>query len=129
MSRYYMKKELKLTFEETIKKTKDALEKEGFSVLTEIDVRAVIKRKLGRDFKKYAILGAFEPTYAYEAMIDEIDIGVLFPCNIVVYENKDKGSTVSAIDPISVMGITENLPLKGAAKEMRDRLERSLVGL
>ncbi|RMF85115.1 MAG: DUF302 domain-containing protein [Nitrospinota bacterium] len=112
-----------LPYEEAVEKTKTALQKEGFGVLTEIDVKETLKKKLNADFRKYVILGACNPPLAYQALQTELDIGLLLPCNVIVYE-EDGGSVVSAIDPIAALRITENPALEDLAREVYERLER-----
>jgi uncharacterized protein (DUF302 family) len=107
---------------------KDALKGEGFGVLTEIDVRDTLKQKLGVDFRRYDIIGACNPPLAYGALEREIDIGLLLPCNVIVYEEEDGGGcVVAALDPEVMMGVTGNPALQTVAVEARTRLERALL--
>ena len=119
---YGILKKVACSYEETVGKTRETLASEGFGVLTEIDVKATLKKKLDRDFRKYIILGACNPVYAYKALTAEIDLGLLLPCNVIVYENDEGGATVSAIDPVVAMGMVENAALEEVAKEVRAKL-------
>ena len=115
-----------LSYEEAVEKTKAALQKEGFGILTEIDVKETLKKKLNADFRKYVILGACNPPLAYQALQKELDIGLLLPCNVIVYE-EEGGSVVSAIDPVAALRIAENPALEELAREVYTRLERVLA--
>ena len=88
---YYFNKIVEMTFEETIDKVTEELKKEGFGVLTEIDVKAALKKKIDVDFRKYRILGACNPSYAYKALLAEDKIGTMLPCNVIVQEKEDAG--------------------------------------
>ena len=114
------------SYEETLTATRDALKVEGFGVLTEIDVRETLKQKLGVDFRRYDIIGACNPPLAYRALGEELDIGLLLPCNVVVYEVSTGGCVVAALDPVQMMGFTSNQALAPVAAEARQRLERAL---
>jgi uncharacterized protein (DUF302 family) len=119
---YGYKKQVELSYEEAVKKTKDELQKEGFGVLTEIDVKATLKKKLNVDYDKYIILGACNPGFAYRALQAEKDVGLLLPCNVIVYE--DQGKTfVSAILPSVAMGAVENETLKNLAMDVETKLK------
>ena len=119
---------LNLPYEQALQKTTDALKAEGFGVLTEIDVQATLKQKLDVDFRKYRILGACNPTLAHQALTNELEIGLLLPCNVIVYED-DGGSVVSIVDPIAMLNVTENPALESVAREARSRLERVITAL
>jgi uncharacterized protein (DUF302 family) len=121
---YYMTKKVDSSFEETLEKTIAALREQGFGVLTEIDVQGTLKKKLDVEFRKYRILGACNPPFAYEALQAEDKIGVLLPCNVIVQETSEGGVEVSAMDPAGAMGMIDNLDLKGIAEQVRDRLQR-----
>jgi uncharacterized protein (DUF302 family) len=105
---YYFNKIVEMTFEETIDKVTEELKKEGFGVLTEIDVKAALKKKIDVDFRKYRILGACNPSYAYKALLAEDKIGTMLPCNVIVQEKEDGRVEVAAIDPIASMQAVEN---------------------
>ncbi|MFX1534443.1 MAG: DUF302 domain-containing protein [Promethearchaeota archaeon] len=125
---YGYKKELNLTFEETISKVTAELKKEGFGVLTEIDVKATLKEKLDVDFEDYRILGACNPPFAYKSLLAERDIGLMLPCNVIVY-TQDEKVFVSAFRPTIGMEITENEQLKEIALEVEEKLKRVIDSL
>lgn len=125
---YGIKKEVTSSYEEAIEKVKEALSKEGFGVLTEIDVKATLKKKLDVDFDKYIILGACNPNFAYQALQSEQDIGLLLPCNVIVYEKQNK-VYVNAIDPSVAMNFVENDKLSIIANEVRERLVNVIYNL
>lgn len=129
MSKYGISKSVKYGYEETVEKTRQALAKEGFGILTEIDVKATLKKKLDKDFRKYVILGACNPPYAYQALSSELEIGLLLPCNVIVYENGNGGTTVSAIDPIIAMSFVVNSEVETVAKEIKAKLEHVIDSL
>ncbi len=110
--------------DEAIKRTTDALKQEGFGVLTTIDVTATLKNKIGADFKPYVILGACNPNLAYRALQTEEEIGLLLPCNVIVYDNEDGTSRVSIMDPIQMMGFVKNPALDPVADDAATRLRR-----
>ncbi len=120
---YAFRVKLNLPYEQAIEKVTAALKEEGFGVLTEIDVKATLKKKINQDFRKYIILGACNPSLAYQALNTELEIGLLLPCNVIVYED-DGGSVVSIVDPITMLGVVENPDLEPIAREARARLER-----
>jgi uncharacterized protein (DUF302 family) len=116
-----------LPYEEAVELTRAKLADEGFGVLTEIDVRATFKKKLDVDFRPYIILGACNPPLAHQALSGELDIGLLLPCNVIVYQGDDPGeSTVSAIDPVVQLGVTGNDEIGPLAEEVKSRLVRVL---
>ena len=114
---------LEVPYEEAVEKVTAALKDEGFGVLTEIDVKATLKKKLDADFRKYAILGACNPPLAHRALSTELEIGLLLPCNVIVYE-EDGGSVVSIVDPLSMLGVVQSPELQPVADEAGARLER-----
>lgn len=127
---YGIRRELALPFEQAIDKTRVALQQQGFGVLTEIDIKAKLKEKLGVDFKRYVILGACNPALAYKALQAEPEIGLLLPCNVIVYEVDDRSSVVAAIDPDSMAAVIgDNRAVQEVARDARLRLERALAGL
>ncbi len=101
----------------------EALKSEGFGVLTEIDVKETLKKKLDVDFRKYVILGACNPPLAHKALSTELEIGLLLPCNVIVYEEGD-GAVVAAIDPVAAMGVVGNPELESIAEQVNARLKR-----
>lgn len=114
----------RMSYDEALDKVTEELKKEGFGILTEIDVKATLKKKLDVDFKKYKILGACNPPYAYQALLHEEQIGLMLPCNVIVYE-KDNGETVvAAIDPIASMQAVQNAKLGKVATEIRQKLKK-----
>ena len=114
-----------LPYAEAVERTKAALKEQGFGVLTEIDVRQTLKEKRGSDFRPYVILGACNPPLAERALMAETDIGLLLPCNIVVYQ-EGEGSVVAAMDPQPVLGLVGNPALTPLAAEVRQRLQMAL---
>ena len=125
---YAFRTRLDLPYEQAVAQVTAALKDEGFGVLTEIDVKATLKKKLGADFRKYVILGACNPPLANQALNAELEIGLLLPCNVIVYE-EDGGSVVSIVDPISMLGVVENPALNPVANEARTRLQRVIEAL
>ena len=121
---YYFNKIVEMTFEETIDKVTEELKKEGFGVLTEIDVKAALKKKINVDFRKYQILGACNPSFAYKALLAEDKIGTMLPCNVIVQEREDGKVEVAAIDPIASMQAVENESLGGIAVEVHSKLKK-----
>ncbi len=120
---YGYKKQVDASFEDAVQKVKEELQKEGFGVLTEIDVKATMKKKLDLDYENYLILGACNPSFAHKALEAEKEIGLLLPCNVVVYE--DGGSVfVSVILPTVAMGMVENSDLPNIAAEVEEKLKR-----
>lgn len=120
---YFYKKETPLAFDAAVEKTKAELAKEGFGILTEIDVKATLKKKLDVEYDNYTILGACNPPLAYQALQAEKDIGLLLPCNVVVYED-DKKVYVSAIVPSVAMHMVKNPSLEALATEVDGKLKR-----
>jgi len=120
---YGISKTISLSFESAVEKVTEELKKEGFGVLTTIDVKATMKQKLGVDFTKYVILGACNPPFAHQALLAEEQIGLLLPCNVIVYEKAGK-TVVSAFNPLIMTKILENEGMKSLAEEVRVRLAR-----
>jgi uncharacterized protein (DUF302 family) len=114
---------LNLPYEQAVERVTAALKEEGFGVLTEIDVKATLKKKLDADFRKYVILGACNPPLAHQALNTELEIGILLPCNVVVYE-EDGGSVVSIVDPFSMLEVVGSPGLDLVAGEAWTRLGR-----
>ena len=127
-TRYGLRIRVPMPYEEAVEKVTAALKEEGFGILTEIDVKATLKKKLDVDFRKYIILGACNPPLAYRALTAEREIGLLLPCNVIVYE-EDGGSVIAVADPIAMMEIVGNEALNEVAQEARTRLERALQQL
>jgi len=121
---YYFSKIVSEDFDKAIEKVTEKLKEEGFGVLTEIDVKATLKKKLDVGFKKYKILGACNPPLAYKALQAEDKIGIMLPCNVVVEENSDGKVEVSAVDPIASMRAVKNESLGSVAEEVRTKLKK-----
>jgi len=124
MSAYGFNVKVKGTMEQVIKKVTDALQTEGFGILTEIDVQATLKKKLNIDRKPYRILGACNPSYAHQALDAEPDIGLLLPCNVVVREEDNGSIDVGFMDPEAVLGLVKSDAVRKIGKEVRIKLER-----
>ncbi|MCA9943278.1 MAG: DUF302 domain-containing protein [Ardenticatenaceae bacterium] len=121
---YGFRTRLNLPYEQAIEEVTAALKTEGFGVLTEIDVKATLKKKLDVEFRKYVILGACNPVLANQALDKELAIGLLLPCNVIVYDDEQGGSVVSIVDPISMLGVVVKPNLDTVANEARARLQR-----
>ena len=115
---------LDTSYENAISRVKGALKEEGFGVLTEIDVKATLKKKLDKDFRKYSILGACNPPYALRSLEADLDVGLLLPCNVIVYETDDKKSYVSAINPVFALEIIQSERLRKIAEEVAVKLQK-----
>ena len=126
MTGYGFSKTIDIPYEAAIEKVTAALKEEGFGVLTTIDVKDTLKKKLGVDFRKYVILGACNPPFAYKTLQTDIEIGLLLPCNVIVYENDEGKSVVSAIDPIKMVSIVDNPALEEIAKEVSVKLRKAI---
>ena len=124
-TRYGFGVQVELPYAAAVERTKAALKEQGFGVLTEIDVRQTMKEKRGIDFRPYIILGACNPPLAEQALTAEADIGLLLPCNVVVYE-EGTGSVIAAMDPQPVLGLVGNPTLEPLAAEVRARLQTAL---
>lgn len=123
---YYNTKIVNLSFDEAISKVTEELKKEGFGVLTEIDVRETLKKKLDVDFRKYKILGACNPPFAYKALQAEDKIGTMLPCNVIVQEKGEGKTEVSSINPMVSMRTVENQELESVASQVADKLKKVL---
>jgi uncharacterized protein (DUF302 family) len=130
-SKYGFSKTVDVPYEEAVEKTRAALKEEGFGVLSEIDIKEKLKEKLGVDFRKYVILGACNPPLAYKTLQQEINIGLLLPCNVVVYEADEAGkSVVAAIDAKTMLSVVgENPTLDAVAMEVNEKLKRVVAQL
>jgi uncharacterized protein (DUF302 family) len=125
---YALRMRLDLPCDQAVEKVKGALKEEGFGVLTEVDVKATMKEKLDVDFRRYVIMGACNPPLALQALRADLDIGLLLPCNVIVYED-DGQSVVAILDPISMLEMVENPGLNPMAEEARSRLGRVIDAL
>ena len=126
-TRYGMSRTVRLRYEEALARTREALAGEGFGVLTEIDVSATLRKKLGVEFPPYIILGACNPPLEHRALEAELEIGLLLPCNVVVYAAGDPADTiVAALDPVEALSLSGNEAVQPIAREVRERLERVL---
>jgi uncharacterized protein (DUF302 family) len=121
---------LNLPFDRALARTRDALAGEGFGILTEIDVTGTLRKKLDVEFRPYVILGACNPPLAHRALSAELDIGLLLPCNVIVYaaDNPDR-TVVAALDPVAALSLTDNDAVKPLAQEVRVKLQRALASL
>lgn len=123
---YVYSKTLDVPFDAAVARTRDALTAEGFGVITEIDVQKTLKTKIGVDFRRYLILGACNPTLAYEALQLEANVGAMLPCNVVVQETADGRTEISAIDPVASMQAIDNPDLKRKASLVADKLRAAI---
>ena len=126
---YYFSKVLNAGFDEVVQRTTDSLKREGFGIITEIDVRDTFKKKLNIDFRRYRILGACNPTLAHEALQLENKVGTMLPCNVVVQDAGDGRTEVAAIDPVASMQAIDNPRLKIAAESVRAKLKAAIEAL
>lgn len=128
-SRYGIGTTAALPFDRAVERTREELAKEGFGVLTEIDVAATLKKKLDVDFRPYVILGACNPPLAHQALQAERDIGLLLPCNVIVYAADEEGTSIVAVmDPVEALALTGNDAVRPLA-EVRERLQRVLAAM
>jgi uncharacterized protein (DUF302 family) len=123
--RYGFSRSVSLSYERAIERVTEELQKEGFGVLTTIDVKETLKKKLGVEFNKYVILGACNPPFAHKALLAEEQIGLLLPCNVIVYE-KDGKTIVAAFDPMAMTAMVESEALKSIAEEVNMKLSRAI---
>jgi len=129
-TRYGLQAPVNLPYEQAVTAATEALKSQGFGVLTTIDVRQTLKAKLDRDFRKYVILGACNPPLADKALHAELEIGLLLPCNVIVYETSPSTSVVSAMAPIAALGLVgDNATLASVAREADQRLRNALASL
>ena len=126
---YYFNKTVDMTFDEAINKVTEELKKEGFGVLTEIDVTAALKKKINVDFRKYRILGACNPSFAYKALLAEDKIGTMLPCNVIVQEKEDGKIEVAAVDPVASMQAIKNKNLGEIATTVQSKLKQVIENL
>lgn len=125
-----LRRDLRSSYEEALSTVPEALQAEGFGVLTEVDVSATLKKKIGADFRPYKILGACNPPFAHRALQTDLQVGLMLPCNVVVYEGDDGKAVVLAIDPMQTMAAQGGpAELREIAGEVRTKLERALERL
>ena len=129
MTTYYFNKTLEMSFEDAIARVTEELKKEGFGVLTEVDVQATLKKKLNADFRPYRILGACNPPLAHQALQAESHIGLMLPCNVIVQDAGNGRIDVAAIDPLVAMARVDNSGLEPVAVEAQSRLKRVIENL
>jgi len=122
-TKYAFTKTVDLSYDEAIEKVTEELKKEGFGILTEIDVKATLKKKLDVDIKPYKILGACNPPYTYESLQVEEQIGLMLPCNVIVYVNDDGETVVATIDPVASMQAVDNPKVEKVAQTIQDKLK------
>lgn len=127
--KYYFEKTVNCSFEEAVNRVTEELKKEGFGVLTEIDVADTLKKKLDVDFRKYKILGACNPPFAYKALQAEDKIGVMLPCNVIVQQVSDTQTEIAAVNPVASMQAVENKSLAEVASEITRKLEKVITNL
>lgn len=125
---YGFSKVVNLSYEQAVEKATAELKKEGFGVLTTIDVKDTLKKKLDVDFPKYVILGACNPPFAYQALQAEEEIGLLLPCNVIVYETKGK-TTVSIFDPMTMGAVVDNPKIEPIAQQVKEKLLRVFASI
>ncbi|PKP30673.1 MAG: hypothetical protein CVT99_11925 [Bacteroidetes bacterium HGW-Bacteroidetes-16] len=122
--KYYISKKINAGFEQAVQLVTESLKAEGFGVLTEINIHDKLKEKLEVDFRKYRILGACNPAYAYKALLEEDKIGVMLPCNVIVQDLGNNEVEVAAIDPVASMTAIENPKVKAVATEIQQKLKK-----
>jgi uncharacterized protein (DUF302 family) len=126
---YHFSKRIDISFDQAVSRVTEALKREGFGLLTDIDVSATLKAKLGEDFRPYRILGACNPQLAHRALQLEDKIGTMLPCNVIVQQHADGAVEVSAVDPVASMQAIGNPGLAEVAKEVQAKLKRVVEGL
>lgn len=128
--KYHYSRTVALTYEQAVERVTATLKEQGFGILTEIDVKATLKKKLDKDFTKYVILGACNPNLAFRALSGEIDIGLLLPCNVTVYVNPADGKTVvGVLDPETMVTLTGRPEIQALAREARDKVVAALEAM
>ncbi len=129
MSSFGIQKTLDIDFDDALAKVPEALKAEGFGVLTEIDVTATLKQKIDVDFRRYRILGACNPPFAHQALTHSLDVGMLMPCNVIVYETDEGQTRVSAVDPMQTMAAQGDADIAPLAEAVREKLQRVVDSL
>ena len=129
-SPYGMRIVVEMNYSQAVERAREALAAEGFGILAEMDIAATLKKKLDVDFRPYVILGACNPPLAYQALSAELEIGLLLPCNVVVYAADEPGqSVVAAMDPVAALGLTGNDAIEPIARDVKERLRRVLEAI
>ncbi len=126
--KYAFSKTVDLTYEKAVERVTEEFKKEGFGVLTFIDVQDTLKKKIGVDFKRYAILGTCNPTFSHQVLQEEEEIGLLLPCNVIVYESNDKVN-VAVFDPTVISAINKNPKIESVAQQVKTKLQRALAAV
>lgn len=126
---YFFSKTVDLDFAQAEERIRGLLKEQGFGILTEIDIQATLKEKLDVDFKKYKILGACNPPFAYKALLSEDKIGLMLPCNVIIQGTKEGKTEVASIDPVASMSAVENDKLKDVAFQIREKLQAVINGI
>ena len=129
MAAFGIRRTLDLGFDEALVRVPEALKAEGFGVLTEIDVQATLKKKLDVDFRRYRILGACNPPFAHRALQHSLDVGMLMPCNVIVYETDEGKTVVSAVDPMQTMAAQGDPAMRPLAEQVQQKLQRVIDSL
>ncbi|NIQ94793.1 MAG: DUF302 domain-containing protein [Desulfuromonadales bacterium] len=126
---YCFGKTVQRPYEDTVARTRESLQNQGFGVLSEIDVQDKLKEKLGLDFQPYIILGACNPKLASQALSAEPNLGVLLPCNVIVYRSEEGGTRVMAMDPVAALSLVDNPEVERIAHQVRDLLSKALESI
>ncbi|MGM0603935.1 MAG: DUF302 domain-containing protein [Bacillota bacterium] len=129
MSNYGIKTTVELSYQETLSKVKDELKEEGFGVLAELDMKKIFNEKLDKEMNNYVILEACNPAFAFEGIGEESELGLLLPCNVIIYENDEQEVNVAAIDPEKALGMSDNKKVNEIAQEIKARLERVIENI
>ena len=129
MASFGIQKTLDIGFDDALARIPEALKAEGFGVLTEIDVQATLKKKIDVDFRRYRILGACNPPFAHQALQHSLDVGMLMPCNVIVYETDDGKTVVSAVDPMQTMAAQGDPEMAPLAESVQQKLQRVIDSL
>ena len=129
MASFGIQKTLDIDFDDALAKIPEALKAEGFGVLTEIDVKATLKKKIDVDFRRYRILGACNPPFAHKALQHSLDVGMLMPCNVIVYEADDGRTVVSAVDPMQTMAAQGDPEMRPLAEAVQQKLKKVVESL
>lgn len=127
--KYYFNKTIEGSFDDVCQRTVEGLKKEGFGVLTEIDVKEILKKKLDVDFREYKIFGACNPSFAYKALQTEDKIGIMLPCNVIVQEIDENEIEVAAVDPVASMQAVQNPNLEGIALQVQQKLKKVIMDM